>query len=78
LAEAEIWLKKDARPVSLPPYQIYGERRTALDKLVGEALDQHKMERGQVPWNTPIFPVPKKNLDLIVWCKIIAHKIWKR
>ena len=31
-----------------------------MDKLIGEALDHHKMEPGQGPWNTPIFPVPKK------------------
>ena len=58
--QAEIWLKKEARPVSMPPYQIHGERRMALDKLIGEALDHHKMESGQGPWNTPIFPVPNK------------------
>ena len=57
---AEIWLKPDARPVSVTPYQIHGERRMALDKLIGEAMDHHKMEKGQGPWNTPVFPVPKK------------------
>ena len=44
--EAEIWLKPDARPVSIPPYPLKGERREALAKLVEECIDSGKMERG--------------------------------
>ena len=59
--EGEIWLKPEARPVSVPPYQLNGERREALDQLVGKAIEQGKLEAGKGPWNTPAFPVPKKN-----------------
>ena len=58
--EAEIWLKPDAIPIAVPPYRMNGERRDALDRLVGEAMATHKMEPGKGPWNTPVFPVPKK------------------
>jgi hypothetical protein len=58
--EAEIRLKKDAVPTSIPPYQMTGERRDALDSLVGKYIDQGKLESGMGPWNTPAFPVPKK------------------
>lgn len=58
--EAEILLRPDAKPVSVPPYQLSGERRDALDSLVGSAIEQGKLESGKGPWNTPAFPVPKK------------------
>ena len=58
--EGEIWLEKGARPVSVPPFHLTGERRDALDKLVGECISQGKLESGKGPWNTPAFPVPKK------------------
>ena len=58
--EGEILLRPDARPVSVPPFQLNGERRLALDALVGKAIEQKKMEPGKGAWNTPAFPVPKK------------------
>ena len=58
--EGEIWLKEDARPVSVPPFHLNGERREALDQLVGKCIDMHKLEPGKGAWNTPAFPVPKK------------------
>ena len=58
--EGEIYLREDARPVSVSPYQLSGERREALDALVGKAIEQGKLEAGKGPWNTPAFPVPKK------------------
>ena len=58
--EAEIWLKPDAKPVSVPPYQMTGERRQALIDLVEKARQTGKLESGKGPWNTPAFPVPKK------------------
>jgi hypothetical protein len=58
--EAEIWLKPDAKPVSVPPYHIAGERRDALLDLVEKAREMGKLEDGKGPWNTPAFPVPKK------------------
>ena len=57
--EAEIWLKPDVRPVSVPPYQLSGERREALTDLVNKAREMGKIEDGKGPWNTPAFPVPK-------------------
>ena len=56
---AEIWLKPDAKPVSVPPYRM-GEREKILADLVTAAQDAGKMEPGKGPWNTPCFPVPKK------------------
>ena len=58
--EGEIWLKPDARPVSVPPFHLNGERREALDSLVGECIARKKLEPGKGAWNTPAFPVPKK------------------
>ena len=58
--EGEIWLQPDAKPVSVPPFHLTGERREALDKLVGDCIAQGKMESGRGAWNTPAFPVPKK------------------
>ena len=59
---AEVWLKPDARPVSVPAYRIKdGVRQEALTKLVQEAIDSGKMEPGKGSWNLPVFPVPKKN-----------------
>ena len=58
--EGEIWLKEDAKPVSVPPFHLNGERREALDQLVGKCIDLHKLEPGKGAWNTPAFPVPKK------------------
>ena len=58
--EGEIWLMPDAKPVSVPPFHLAGERRDALDSLVGKCIDQGKLETGRGPWNTPAFPVPKK------------------
>ena len=58
--EAEIWLQENARPISVPPYQLSGERREALKELVVKAQEMGKLEDGKGPWNTPAFPVPKK------------------
>ena len=58
--EGEIWLQPGAKPVSVPPFHLTGERREALDTLVGKCIEQGKMESGRGPWNTPAFPVPKK------------------
>ena len=58
--EAEIWLKPDAQPVSVPPYQLKGVRHDALADLVTHAVKMNKMEPGKGPWNLPVFPVPKK------------------
>ena len=58
--EAEIWLKPDARPVSVPPYRFAGERWEAHAKLVEKIRQEGKIEPGLGAWNTPSFPVPKK------------------
>jgi putative transposase len=58
--EAEIWLKPDARPVSVPPFRLAGERREAHAKLIDDVVESGKVEPGRGPWNTPSFPVPKK------------------
>ena len=59
--EADIWLKPDARPVSIPPYPMKDSmRKEALAKLVQECIDSKKMEPGKSSWNLPVFPVPKK------------------
>ena len=58
--EGEIWLKPDAKPVSVPPFRLSGEREEALRNLVGKSMDLHKLEPGKGAWNTPAFPVPKK------------------
>ena len=58
--EGEIWLQPDAKPVSVPPFHLHGERRDALDQLVGDCILQGKLESGKGAWNTPAFPIPKK------------------
>ena len=58
--EGTINLKRDAKPVCKPPFQLTGERREALDTLVAKYVDQGKLEPGSGPWNTPAFPVQKK------------------
>ena len=58
--EAEIWLKPDAQPVSMPQFRLQGERREAHAQLVDDVLKSGKVEPGRGPWNTPSFPVPKK------------------
>ena len=58
--EAEIWLRPDAMPVSVPPYRFAGDRREAHAKLIDEIVKAGKVEPGQGAWNTPSFPVPKK------------------
>ena len=60
--EGQIWLMPEARPVSMPPFQLSGERRDALDQLVATAIAKKKLEPGVGAWNTPAFPVPKKVL----------------
>ena len=59
---AEIWLKPDAKPVSIPPFRIgaNSEKGRALADLVAKCEEAGKLEDGQGPWNTPAFPVPKK------------------
>ena len=57
--QAEIWLRPDAKPVSMPPFRL-NERREVLRELVEKARAAGKLEDGQGPWNTPAFPVPKK------------------
>ena len=47
--EAEIWLKPDARPVSIPPYRMQGEKQQALAELVSQAQASGKMEPGKGP-----------------------------
>ena len=42
-------------------FHITGERREAWDKITNEVIASGKVEPGQGPWNSPSFPVPKKN-----------------
>ena len=58
--EAEIWLKPNAKPVSVPPFRLTGERERAHAKLMQQAIDMHKYEPGKGPWCAASFPVPKK------------------
>jgi hypothetical protein len=58
--EAEIWLKADARPVSVSTYRLKGEKQTAHKELVQAASDLHNLKDGKGHWNTPSFKVPKK------------------
>jgi hypothetical protein len=59
--EAEIKLKPGAKPVKQRMFHITGERREAWEKLTDEVIQAGKVEPGQGPWNSPSFPVPKKN-----------------
>ena len=59
--EAEINLNPGAKPVKQRMFHITGERREAWDKLTDEVIASGKVEPGQSPWNSPSFPVPKKN-----------------
>jgi hypothetical protein len=44
----------------MPTYHLTGERERAQMALVDEAIEDHKLEDGKGPWNTPSFPLPKK------------------
>ena len=57
---AEIWLKPGAVPVSVAPSQVTGETRAACVNLVDSTLAAGKLGPGVSAWNTPSFPVPKK------------------
>ena len=59
--EAEINLKAGAKPVKQRMFHITGERREAWERLTEEVITSGKVEPGQGPWNSPSFPVPKKN-----------------
>ena len=58
---AEIILKPNARPVKQKMFQIQGERRAAWIALTDQIIADGKVEPGIGPWNSPSFPVPKKN-----------------
>ena len=42
-------------------FHITGERREAWERLTEEVIQAGKVEPGMGPWNSPSFPVPKKN-----------------
>jgi hypothetical protein len=42
--EAEIWLKPEATLVSVPPFQLTGERGQALSELVDKSRESGKLE----------------------------------
>ena len=58
--ECEIKLKPDATPVKQREFQISGERREAMIKMVEKLLEENKIEVGQSAWSSPAFPVAKK------------------
>ena len=58
--EATIELKPGAQPIKQRPYQIQGERREALIRMVDKLISEGKLEEGKSAWSSPAFPVPKK------------------
>ena len=61
LGEATIEIKPDRVSVKQIPFRLAGERREALRKLIKDLLEEGKIEQGKSAWNSPAFPVPKKN-----------------
>ena len=60
-AEATIEIKPGVTPVKQRPFQVVGERRDALTKLIQQLEKEGKVERGMSAWCSPAFPVAKKN-----------------
>ena len=48
LGEAQIWLKKRARPYNKPPFHITAERLEAMKKMVQAVVDCGKINRAKV------------------------------
>ena len=61
LGEAKIEIKPGRPSVKQRPFQLTGERREALIKIIDGLVSEGKLEKGYSAWNSPAFPVPKKN-----------------
>ena len=49
------------------PFQVVGERRDAMVKLIQKLGEKGKVERGVSSWCNPAFPVANKNLVNTAW-----------
>ena len=58
--EATIEIKPGWSPVKQKPFALAGERRTAMEGLVKNLIEEGKIEAGYGPWCSPAFPVAKK------------------
>ena len=61
LGVAKIKIKSGYYHKEQKPFQLAGERRDALIKLVQGLIEEGKIEKGISAWSSPAFPVPKKN-----------------
>ena len=59
--EATIEIKPGFVPAKQRPFQVVGERREAMIKLIQQLEREGKVERGVSSWCSPAFPVAKKN-----------------
>ena len=62
IGEASIEICPGVSAVKQRPFQLVGERREAMIKLVQGLIDEGKIEKGISPWCSPAFPVAKKVL----------------
>jgi hypothetical protein len=58
--EATITLKPGVTPRKQRPFQMHGERLEAWKKLIDQLIEDGKIEEGVSDWNSPSFPVAKK------------------
>ena len=58
--EASITLKPGVTPKKQRPFQMHGERLEAWKKLIDQLIADGKIEEGVSEWNSPSFPVAKK------------------
>ena len=72
--EAEIWLKPDAKPVSLPSYRIMEKRMRALQGLVENARETGKLEEGRGPVKRPLFRCQRRRPGLSGWSRTSGLK----
>ena len=59
--EATIEIKAGCLPVKQRNFQVAGERRDAMVKIIQKLEEEGKIERGMGSWISPAFPVAKKN-----------------
>ena len=59
--EATIEIKPGIAPVKQRPFQVVGERRDAMVKLIEKLEEEGNTEKGMSSWCSPAFPVAKKN-----------------
>ena len=72
LGQAKIEIKPGFSNVKQRAFQLAGDRREALIKLIRDLEKEGKIEEGCSDWSSPAFPVPKK--DPGKWRLVIDYR----